>query len=149
MIRRPPRSTLFPYTTLFRSMPGALPPFGHGDRLPGLFVVLPSAVACVIAGAEPPRPPDGERVGAADERGRDRLLGGDRAYGPPRHRGYRDRALQDRDPLRRELGQVVREERCASRHGDDGGPDLCFALGQRRTRSEERRVRKECRSRWS
>src|SRR2546430_11342667 len=28
MIRRPPRSTLFPYTTLFRSLdvPGALPP---------------------------------------------------------------------------------------------------------------------------
>src|SRR3712207_7338414 len=26
MIRRPPRSTLFPYTTLFRSM---LPPFGN------------------------------------------------------------------------------------------------------------------------
>src|SRR2546422_7677367 len=25
MIRRPPRSTLFPYTTLFRSAPGALP----------------------------------------------------------------------------------------------------------------------------
>src|SRR3712207_7423971 len=24
MIRRPPRSTLFPYTTLFRSVPGAL-----------------------------------------------------------------------------------------------------------------------------
>src|SRR2546422_5621890 len=39
MIRRPPRSTLFPYTTLFRSLaaapdilrPGfALPTFGHG-----------------------------------------------------------------------------------------------------------------------
>src|SRR2546425_8934646 len=34
MIRRPPRSTLFPYTTLFRSQPqpqrvGELPPFGH------------------------------------------------------------------------------------------------------------------------
>src|SRR2546430_6888961 len=26
MIRRPPRSTLFPYTTLFRSPRGALPP---------------------------------------------------------------------------------------------------------------------------
>src|SRR3712207_7821647 len=26
MIRRPPRSTLFPYTTLFRSRPGALRP---------------------------------------------------------------------------------------------------------------------------
>src|SRR5438477_12742780 len=25
MIRRPPRSTLFPYTTLFRSPPGSLP----------------------------------------------------------------------------------------------------------------------------
>src|SRR5256885_8585051 len=26
MIRRPPRSTLFPYTTLFRSLPTAIPP---------------------------------------------------------------------------------------------------------------------------
>src|SRR5437588_7008046 len=26
MIRRPPRSTLFPYTTLFRSRPGGAPP---------------------------------------------------------------------------------------------------------------------------
>src|SRR2546423_6462987 len=26
MIRRPPRSTLFPYTTLFRSLPGLMPP---------------------------------------------------------------------------------------------------------------------------
>src|ERR1035438_9464016 len=32
MIRRPPRSTLFPYTTLFRSSFGALPP---GERNPG------------------------------------------------------------------------------------------------------------------
>src|SRR5258708_17422938 len=30
MIRRPPRSTLFPYTTLFRSISGE----GHGTRLP-------------------------------------------------------------------------------------------------------------------
>src|SRR5256885_3613171 len=39
MIRRPPRSTLFPYTTLFRSRilravrPGALPPRGGGLRI--------------------------------------------------------------------------------------------------------------------
>src|SRR3712207_7605777 len=39
MIRRPPRSTLFPYTTLFRSRSGdragapALRGEGHGDRL--------------------------------------------------------------------------------------------------------------------
>src|SRR5687767_15256560 len=31
MIRRPPRSTLFPYTTLFRSHPGP-PPARQGDR---------------------------------------------------------------------------------------------------------------------
>src|SRR5258708_23990099 len=30
MIRRPPRSTLFPYTTLFRSLPRLRP--GHGAR---------------------------------------------------------------------------------------------------------------------
>src|SRR2546430_12380529 len=35
MIRRPPRSTLFPYTTLFRSYlnvdPGTMSPFQHGE----------------------------------------------------------------------------------------------------------------------
>src|SRR5215510_15749291 len=29
MIRRPPRSTLFPYTTLFRSAPGLVEELGH------------------------------------------------------------------------------------------------------------------------
>src|SRR2546422_2201824 len=32
MIRRPPRSTLFPYTTLFRSIPYLIPP---EDQVPG------------------------------------------------------------------------------------------------------------------
>src|SRR5688572_32698358 len=36
MIRRPPRSTLFPYTTLFRSR-GAIPP-GSPGRSPRFFV---------------------------------------------------------------------------------------------------------------
>src|SRR3712207_7567730 len=35
MIRRPPRSTLFPYTTLFRSARGALDPQLEGERHPG------------------------------------------------------------------------------------------------------------------
>src|SRR2546429_6244696 len=35
MIRPPPRSTLFPYTTLFRSQPGGRP--DPGDAGPGLF----------------------------------------------------------------------------------------------------------------
>src|SRR5260221_836642 len=32
MIRRPPRSTLFPYTTLFRSVERRQPERGEGDR---------------------------------------------------------------------------------------------------------------------
>src|SRR3712207_7258552 len=35
MIRRPPRSTLFPYTTLFRSSPGSIggPPYSRPPRV--------------------------------------------------------------------------------------------------------------------
>src|SRR3712207_7004395 len=42
MIRRPPRSTLFPYTTLFRSrFTGASPvPQGDGTRAPMAFALL-------------------------------------------------------------------------------------------------------------
>src|SRR2546428_2084319 len=36
MIRRPPRSTLFPYTTLFRSDAVAWVPFSRGRELAGL-----------------------------------------------------------------------------------------------------------------
>src|SRR5258706_6850736 len=32
MIRRPPRSTLFPYTTLFRSVPGAAHPIARLEQ---------------------------------------------------------------------------------------------------------------------
>src|SRR5258708_12408364 len=40
MIRRPPRSTLFPYTTLFRSLvlPIALSEFGAGEDFPAIEV---------------------------------------------------------------------------------------------------------------
>src|SRR3712207_6856480 len=33
MIRRPPRSTLFPYTTLFRSQAGVVAQLGHPERV--------------------------------------------------------------------------------------------------------------------
>src|SRR3712207_7954652 len=49
MIRRPPRSTLFPYTTLFRSLVAAL----QGDRLvrgkPLFRVVPPATFAPLVA----------------------------------------------------------------------------------------------------
>src|SRR3712207_8722766 len=39
MIRRPPRSTLFPYTTLFRSGLGANVPINTGNQSEGLLVL--------------------------------------------------------------------------------------------------------------
>src|SRR2546430_13228555 len=50
MIRRPPRSTLFPYTTLFRSLPGVrdaavvgVPDAEYGQRLAAYVVPRPGA----------------------------------------------------------------------------------------------------------
>src|SRR5256885_12759663 len=61
MIRRPPRSTLFPYTTLFRS--GAdvarLPEVRHVDARPALaqYVLDPGEVAGDVADVPPGRLP--------------------------------------------------------------------------------------------
>src|SRR3712207_7929085 len=63
MIRRPPRSTLFPYTTLFRSPSRAKFPFCHRRRARGVLyrgrvglgllvaLTLPGLVLLLIAGA--------------------------------------------------------------------------------------------------
>src|SRR2546425_12464885 len=46
MIRRPPRSTLFPYTTLFRSHTWGLLPLAAGDAMRvNLLAAFPSAIA--------------------------------------------------------------------------------------------------------
>src|SRR2546422_11744304 len=57
MIRRPPRSTLFPYTTLFRSLqresPQVVTPLDTSDRLARIVHIpcpgLPDAKACYAA----------------------------------------------------------------------------------------------------
>src|SRR3712207_4187461 len=63
MIRRPPRSTLFPYTTLFRSPSRAKFPFCHRRRARGVLyrgrvglgllvaLTLPGLVLLLVAGA--------------------------------------------------------------------------------------------------
>src|SRR2546425_2072439 len=58
MIRRPPRSTLFPYTTLFRS--------GREDFRPGhvpahLGAAVPRHAPALAPGAPPPRQAHGDR----------------------------------------------------------------------------------------
>src|SRR3712207_7723637 len=57
MIRRPPRSTLFPYTTLFRSM------FLRTPRLPWPLRLL-TLLTCSLAwpAAAPAQAPDGARI---------------------------------------------------------------------------------------
>src|SRR2546425_10939307 len=60
MIRRPPRSTLFPYTTLFRSLPvHAVERIGPFDALPRQR--LPLAIQLVLGA--------GERLLAGEQRG--------------------------------------------------------------------------------
>src|SRR3712207_8331936 len=49
MIRRPPRSTLFPYTTLFRSPQGLLCPHALGDIVDHTVYGLRAAVLAVDA----------------------------------------------------------------------------------------------------
>src|SRR3989454_10635241 len=109
MIRRPPRSTLFPYTTLFRSQEG------RGGRRSGETV-----------GA-------GEKgVGAAlSSNGRLRSMAG---------------VHDGRIGQRKQLALDARDQRPEIAAGKVGPAD--GALKQD-VRSEERRVGKECRSRWS
>src|SRR2546425_10316772 len=111
MIRRPPRSTLFPYTTLFRSVPVVLAEPRPHERLAPL-APFPEAEE------RPGRKADG-RVDHAPPRAEQR----------PAHRSG-DFAGNGRDD---DLDRLDRDE------------------DQRRQppRSEERRVGKECRSRWS
>src|SRR5256886_15596949 len=57
MIRRPPRSTLFPYTTLFRSVQPPALPRGTGTPIPGAEGGAASAPAGGAAAGAPGAPP--------------------------------------------------------------------------------------------
>src|SRR3712207_8566296 len=70
MIRRPPRSTLFPYTTLFRSRSGADRVSGRAARRYGCRARRGSVSrrACAVgAVAGPPCPPAGAADGRSEE----------------------------------------------------------------------------------
>src|SRR3989475_12235478 len=128
MIRRPPRSTLFPYTTLFRSR-------------------VARAVTTLLDALQDPQP----MVRAVAVRGVSRALSDTAKLAPqdvvPRIRPL----LADRD-----AGVRVNTLRALATFRDSAfagqaaplaaDADLNVAVA---ARSEERRVGKECRSRWS
>src|SRR3712207_9359431 len=118
MIRRPPRSTLFPYTTLFRSVPRLRQGVG-GSRLSRLQGAPGSASSLGV----PRRLPGDQPFGGGRNRGAARLACGETAQESPREVPLDDRGPTDLPGTREE--------------SSPGG------------RSEERRVGKECRSRWS
>src|SRR3712207_7230050 len=61
MIRRPPRSTLFPYTTLFRSpLDGRRPGTGGGGPAAALRARGGAVGPCPAVGARPAHPPGGD-----------------------------------------------------------------------------------------
>src|SRR2546429_4233204 len=51
MIRRPPRSTLFPYTTLFRSLDDAVAAFNRTERRKGKTIIRVRGWTDISAGA--------------------------------------------------------------------------------------------------
>src|SRR2546422_10926196 len=146
MIRRPPRSTLFPYTTLFRSLVSELERLGDldedrsraigRDRLLALEQVC-QRLACDVLHGEPEQlaalrdPVNGDDVGVIERRSGARLaLEALDQAGPKSQLRWQH---LDGD-FAVEL-EIARQED----HRHAAAPD----------RSEERRVGKECRSRWS
>src|SRR3712207_9247056 len=121
MIRRPPRSTLFPYTTLFRSgralVAAGLLAAGLGVWGPAAAIVLAPLIGVLLVRPAPVEPPKHE--------------------GAPFSAHH---ALRFAGPV---LACVAFAQALMN-----GGPILASLLGGTR-RSEERRVGKECRSRWS
>src|SRR2546426_12310653 len=126
MIRRPPRSTLFPYTPLSRS-PATIPPYwSRGSTYYGLFVsgAFAPAPFTVLANCAPPR---GDSVFVAFPYGLG-LIGTAKTGTPT--------TLDCTAPQTIQPASTAKYARIEAAYN-------VFI------RSEERRVGKECRSRWS
>src|SRR5256886_10873721 len=150
MIRRPPRSTLFPYTTLFRSR-------GSGRRRAAYGGASSSAPLDRVAEREPEQLRVKVVHAGVQPGGRylieDRLARAAAAIVLldvlQRHVGREVRRERHREPARELVAVALGQER-RHRLGRRGPLVVQIATAQRPLRrSEERRVGKECRSRWS
>src|SRR3712207_7601260 len=132
MIRRPPRSTLFPYTTLFRSVRAL-----RAEDLPVLAAEIRDTLVTSVAKTGGHLGPN---LGCVEL-----TIALHRVFESPRepiifdtgHQSYVHKML---------TGRVEGFERLRQRGGLSGYPSR---EESEHDRSEERRVGKECRSRWS
>src|SRR3989449_10041909 len=154
MIRRPPRSTLFPYTTLFRSGVVRRARRVGRDRGVGARGAGRAEREQARDDAERPPPPRHPRLGGAGVAPTERApelgpLPAGLGQASPLVVEVRARE-EDRDHL---LGAPVPEPEAPGRWraGAALGREESAArdTAAPRERSEERRVGKECRSRWS
>src|SRR3989449_9374088 len=141
MIRRPPRSTLFPYTTLFRSVrPLAHPVSISADRNSWWMNGCSPARAFHSAGSTPASESTiltlstGNSTGASR---RDTMIA---CRG-----GQNEEDRSHRETV--QAGRGARSSLGSGGHRTDGHRSEGIRPAERR--SEERRVGKECRSRWS
>src|SRR3989449_11319951 len=145
MIRRPPRSTLFPYTTLFRSprlRPLKLAPDEFALRIP----VFVGPTGMVLHDTHPYSMPP-EAIGIAGtlylHRDKVRIVAGRYEATHPRKFTPGEKSIL---PEHRARHVAAVSGKRAKRYLQR---EHLLALGRVALRSEERRVGKECRSRWS
>src|SRR2546422_8465817 len=159
MIRRPPRSTLFPYTTLFRSLGGAVSLYEAADRGGDLVYAYAGGV-----GIRSGDPADVDRLLVAGLYHEAML---ERKQGKPSEAAQLIGQLAQRYPDDTSVRLLAVESLIVDKQDGKAalaalkwfapGSDsrfLRFRVGLLRAdafavRSEERRVGKECRSRWS
>src|SRR5256886_4347384 len=164
MIRRPPRSTLFPYTTLFRSLVGDFVYSRAFQMMAGLacqpVMEIMAEATNVIAEGEVLQLMNAHNPDTTEQRYLDVIY---RKTAKLFEAGAEVAAVlaQAQAPVRRALAAFGRHLGTAYQLVDDVldyrsnpqergknlGDDL--AEGKPTLRSEERRVGKECRSRWS
>src|SRR3712207_9077147 len=142
MIRRPPRSTLFPYTTLFRSVGPEQEYFLIDERFYFERADLINT-GRTLFGAKPPKGHelDDHYFGSIPERVLAYMLESERELarlGVPVKTRHNEVA-----PGQYEIAPIFENSNVGSDH-----QQLTMQVLQN-VRSEERRVGKECRSRWS
>src|SRR2546425_8545679 len=146
MIRRPPRSTLFPYTTLFRSEE---PPLASTKR-PGIPASLTVAISRALVKEPDRRFPTMEDFATAVWPEQP-VASPARSRGParPRSRATADAPTEITGAPTTPLPAAKARRRRSRAPVVIGLVVAAAGVGGYLMRSEERRVGKECRSRWS